>query len=215
MSLESVRRRVDESAIEAGRRPEEVRLVVVSKERTVSEIQAVYDAGQRDFGENRAQELGDKVELLPGDIRWHFVGPLQSNKVRIVRPVVTLLHSMDRVSLASAWMKGPGRPPPALLQVNVGREPQKHGLDPDETVDTWREITGLGVELIGLMAIPPLPDTPEASRPYFSQLRSLRDQVAELDPRCQELSMGMTDDFEVAVSEGATVIRVGRAIFEG
>jgi PLP dependent protein len=190
-----------------------VRLVAVTKERTSAQIRELYELGHRDFGENRAQELHAKLPDLPGDIRWHFIGPLQRNKVRIVRPAVVLLHSLDRVALAEAWLKGPGLPPPALLQVNIGREPQKHGVMPEEAVATAEQLVAMGVPLAGVMAIAPIVATPELARPYFAELRRIRDRVVALEPAAGELSMGMTDDFEVAVEEGATLIRVGRAIF--
>ena len=113
MSLEAVRTRIAEAAMRAGRQPESVRLVVVSKGQSPEAIQELYEQGQRDFGENRAQELSGKVGQLPSDIRWHFVGPLQTNKVRMVRPAVDLLHSLDRIDLVEPWVKGPGSPPPA------------------------------------------------------------------------------------------------------
>lgn len=215
MSLESVWERVEDACDRSGRDSADVRLVVVSKEHGAEEIRDLYDRGHRDFGENRAQELGSKVDALPADIRWHFVGPLQSNKVRLVRPAVAMLHSMDRDSLARAWMKGPGRPPVALLQVNIGREPQKHGVDPEEAEEACGRFLQLGVPIGGVMAIPPLPDRSEDSRPHFAALRHLRDRLRDVHPQVVELSMGMTDDFEVAVEEGATIIRVGRAIFAG
>lgn len=186
-------------------------VVVVSKGRTIAQIEELYLAGHRDFGENRAQELAEKAAALSDDIRWHFVGPLQSNKVRIVRPTAHLLHSLDRPSLATAWAKGPGRPPPALVQVDIGREPQKGGVDPDTVVDTIRSFLAQGLDLRGLMAIPPLGAD---ARPFFGQMRAIRREVMESWPTMDQLSMGMTDDFEVAIAEGATVIRPGRAIFE-
>jgi pyridoxal phosphate enzyme (YggS family) len=173
----------------------------------------VYGAGHRDFGENRAQELAAKAPELPGDIRWHFVGSLQSNKARLVRGTTFLLHSMDRRSLGSAWMKGPGMPPPVLVQVNTGDEAQKSGISPDEVPATLQWTARLGLDVRGLMAIPPIPDDPEDSRPHFRLLRQLRDEAAIEHPSVTLLSMGMTDDFEVAIEEGASLIRVGRAIF--
>ncbi|MFO7549424.1 MAG: YggS family pyridoxal phosphate-dependent enzyme [Acidimicrobiia bacterium] len=213
MTLGTVRERIATAVERSGRRPGDVRLVAVTKERTADEIRCLYEQGQRDFGENRAQELQAKVPALPADIRWHFIGPLQRNKVRVVRPAVVLLHSLDRVTLAEAWIKGPGLPPPALLQVNIGREPQKHGVMPEEAVGTAEQMLAMGVRVAGVMAIPPVVETAELARPYFVELRRIRDRVAALEPAAGELSMGMTDDFEVAVEEGATLIRVGRAIF--
>lgn len=188
-------------------------LVAVSKGRSVEAIRALYEEGHRDFGENRAQELRDKVDELPPDVRWHFIGPLQSNKVRIVRPSASVLHSMDRESLATAWLKGPGHPPPVYLQVNIGEEDQKSGVAPADSLSFCERLVSLGIQVVGLMAIPPLSDDPEEVRPHFSALRELRDAIAVDHPEVTGLSMGMSDDFEVAISEGATSIRVGRAIF--
>jgi hypothetical protein len=213
MSYQSVKERVSDAAARSGRDPGEIALVAVSKTKTVEEIMSVYEQGHRDFGENRAQELATKAPLLPDDIRWHFVGSLQSNKTRVVRPVSHLLQSMDRRSLALAWVKGQGMPPPVLLQVNVGDEGQKSGAKIEETGSLVEWMSGLGLDVRGLMAIPPIPDRPEASRRYFVMLRELRDRVSVENPSVVELSMGMTDDFEVAIEEGASIIRVGRAIF--
>lgn len=212
MSLRAVRQRVEGACARSGRDPSDVTLVVVTKGRTPSQILDVYSAGHRDFGENRAQEFESKAENLPEDIRWHFIGPLQTNKVKLVRPVVSLLHSMDRGRLGRAWLREPGVSPPALLQVNVGGEVQKHGAPLDDAEALWEELADLGVDLRGLMTIPPI--GPERARGYFTELRQLRDRLEARWPACRELSMGMTDDFEVAVEEGATYIRVGRAIFD-
>lgn len=214
MSMASVRARVEEACGRVGRSPEDVTIVAVSKGRTVEAIRSVYETGHRDFGENRAAELAEKAPVLPADIRWHFVGHLQSNKARVVRPIAEVLHSLDRMSLAKAWLKGAGSPPPAYVQVNIGREPQKYGLDPSEAVDAAGRFAALGLELIGVMAILPIVERPEEARPYFQELASLRRQMAHDIPAMAGLSMGMTDDFEVAVEEGATAIRVGRAIFD-
>ena len=213
MSYERVRERVAIAAEAAGRDAAEITLVAVSKAKTVSQIVAVYEQGHRDFGENRAQEMAEKVVELPDDIRWHFVGALQSNKARLVRKSTHLLHSMDRTSLASAWAKGPGLPPPVLLQVNIGREPQKSGVMPEDVETTTETLIVMGMDVVGLMAIPPLSRSPQDSRPYFTGMRQLRDSIAEREPAMTLLSMGMTDDFEVAIEEGASMIRVGRAIF--
>ena len=205
--------RVADAAAGSGRSPDEVTVVAVSKTMSVDDVLAVYEQGHRDFGENRAGELADKAAALPEDIRWHFVGSLQSNKTRMVRGVVHLLHSMDRRSLGKAWMKGRGLPPPVLAQVNIGREPQKSGVDPEDVPAALEWMATLGLDVRGLMAIPPEPDRPEDSREHFARLREIRDEVAPSHPSVVELSMGMTDDFEVAVAEGASIIRVGRAIF--
>lgn len=213
MSFESVAEAVDRAADRSGRDAGSVTIVAVSKGRSVAQIRRLYESGHRDFGENRAGELAEKAAELPADIRWHFVGSLQANKARVVRPTASLLHSLDRLSLAKAWLKGPGAPPPCLLQVNVGREPQKSGVDPAEAADLGREICQLGIPLTGVMAILPVVGDPEDARSYFRDLMRTRDEIRAFIPTVEQLSMGMTDDFEVAVEEGATVIRVGRAIF--
>lgn len=213
MSYREVMDRVATVAERVGRSPDDITVVAVSKTMSRDDIMAVYDQGHRDFGENRAGELAEKAPALPGDIRWHFVGALQSNKARMVRGVTHLLHSMDRRSLGEAWMKGHGLPPPVLAQVNVGDESQKSGVSIEELPGAIDWMVGMGLDVRGLMAIPPLPDRPEDSRVHFQTLRDLRDQVGVEHPSVAELSMGMTDDYEVAIDEGASMIRVGRAIF--
>jgi hypothetical protein len=213
VTLAAVESRIERACEAAGRDRAEIQLVAVTKAHSIDEIRRLYHQGQRDFGENRAQELRDKVDHLPSDIRWHFIGPLQTNKVRIVRPAASVLHSMDRESLAFAWLKGQGSPPPVYLQVNTGAEDQKSGVDPSEAPEFCGRLIDLGLDVVGLMTIPPLADDPEEARPFFADLRNLRDRIRDSNPRVTGLSMGMTDDFEVAVSEGATAIRVGRAIF--
>lgn len=213
MSYESVMQQARRAMERAGRDPADLTVVAVSKSQPAEAVARVYEAGHRDFGENRAQELAAKASELPSDIRWHFIGSLQTNKVRSVRPVVTLLQSMDRASLAQAWVKGVGLPPPALIQVDLAGEPQKGGASEIEVPELADLCAGLGIEVRGLMAIPPLADDPDDSRPWFRQLRRLAESMRDDHPQLTEISMGMTDDFEVAISEGATMIRVGRAIF--
>lgn len=213
MSYDEVVARMATAAGRAGRDPGSITLVAVSKAKPVSDIEAVYELGHRDFGENRAQEMAEKAAVLPTDIRWHFVGALQTNKARLVRPTTYLLHSMDRESLAAAWAKGNDLPPPVLLQVNTGREPQKSGVLPEEARANLERILAMGLEVRGLMAIPPISDDPEEQRPHFELLRGLRDDLTRDHPSVEELSIGMTDDFEVAIEEGSSIIRVGRAIF--
>lgn len=210
MSLVEVRTRIATAARQADRDPAAIKVVVVTKGRGLDEIREVYAEGIRDFGENRAQEMVTKVPELPSDIRWHFVGPLQTNKVRRVRPVTHLLHSLDRVRLAEAWVKGPGMPPPALLEINIGREPQKHGFVPTEAEDATAACVDLGVELRGVMAIPPQGAGPE----IYAELAQIRDRLRTRWDRVTEISAGMTDDLEAAVQAGATMVRPGRAIFD-
>jgi PLP dependent protein len=213
MSYEDVVTRMTAATERVGRDPSSITLVAVSKAKSVPDIEAIYGLGHRDFGENRAQEMAEKAARLPDDIRWHFVGGLQTNKARLIRPITHLLHSMDRPSLAGAWAKGSGLPPPVLLQVNTGHELQKSGVAPDDARSTLSEVLSLGLDVRGLMAIPPLSEDPEAQRPHFAMLRKLRSELAAEHPGIIELSMGMTDDFEIAIEEGSSIIRVGRAIF--
>jgi len=213
VSYDEVVERIEAAAARSGRDPSDITLVAISKSKPVSDIRDLYESGHRDFGENRAQEMADKAAVLPGDIRWHFVGALQTNKTRLVRPITHLLHSMDRESLASSWAKGIGPAPPVLIQVNTGSEPQKAGAGYDEVASLLEALLELGVEVRGLMAIPPLSADAEQMRPHFRALRRMRDRLLELHSQIRELSMGMTDDFEIAIEEGASLIRVGRAIF--
>ncbi|MDH3731409.1 MAG: YggS family pyridoxal phosphate-dependent enzyme [Acidimicrobiia bacterium] len=205
-ALEIVLERIAVVSSSVGRSSDDITLIAISKGRTVSEIMEVYAQGHREFGENRAQELAEKAPLLPDDIRWHFVGPLQRNKVSKVRG--TLLHSLDREALARAWGSAP-----ALVQVNTGEEPQKHGVAPAAAIDFIDMCVGLGVEVRGLMAMAPRVSHPEQAAPFFRSLRELRDEAVVQHPAVRELSMGMTEDFETAIAEGATMLRLGRAIF--
>lgn len=209
--LREVRRRIAAAADRVGRDPAAITLVGVSKYASDEAVVAAHEEGLEDFGENRASELVERSRLLP--VRWHFVGRLQGNKVRQVRPIAHMLHSLDRPELAEYWVKGPGAPPPALVQVDLAGEPQKGGVTPEAAAGLVATAEDLGIRIVGLMAIPPLADDAEASRVWFRRLRELRDRIREDHPAVSHLSMGMTSDFEVAVEEGATVLRVGRAIF--
>lgn len=212
--LTDVLARMADAAGRSGRRPEDVTLVAVSKGRTAAEVRALYDAGLRDFGENRAHELVAKAAELPRDVRWHFVGTLQRRKVREVRPLVLMLHSLDRRALITAWVAGDSAPPAALVQVNVAGEEQKHGLAPEAVAGALGVAAAAGLDPVGLMVMPPAPESPEDSRVWFRRLAALRRDLKRDYPSIEHLSMGMTDDFEVAIEEGATIIRVGRAIFD-
>jgi hypothetical protein len=202
----------------AGRPAGSVRLVAVSKKMTVADVEAARAAGQRDFGENYAQELRDKREALAAaaDLRWHFIGPLQSNKVKLVTGRVALLHSIDSEALLDE-IERRGTPQDCLVQVNVAGESQKRGLPPaalPALLDRFAAATA--ARCAGLMVIPPLADDPEAGRACFAALRALRDrEAARSRPNVdlRELSMGMSHDLEVAIAEGATIVRVGTAIF--
>lgn len=210
--LTAVRSAVSAAAERAGRDVTAITIVAISKEASDDAIERCMAAGMGDFGENRAQALAARAERLP-DTRWHFVGRLQRNKVSLVHPVVTLLHSLDRPALAEAWAAAPGRAPSVLVQVNVAGEEQKAGVDPSDAEALVHQAIELGLNVRGLMTMAPLTSTGEASRPVFASLRQLRDRLRERYPGVTELSMGMSGDYEVAVEEGATILRVGRAIF--
>jgi len=212
--LSAVRLRMVAAAERAGRNADEIDLVVVSKMRSNEEVLSVYRSGERIFGENRQQGLRARVEAdLPDDITWHFIGPLQSRKARYVAGHVGLLHSLDRLSLAERWVAVDGGP--VLVQFNLAGEPQKVGFDPQRADEVLADVLEIGVDVRGVMAIPPLVEDPAESAPWFALLRGIFERYRDESSLIDVCSMGMTNDFEVAIAEGATTIRVGRAIFEG
>lgn len=213
LRLDEVRERIAASAARVGRGGSEITLVAVSKGVAADLLQAAYSVGQRDFAENRAAAFTARWGVLPGDARWHFIGRLQGNKVRLIRPTAHLLHSLDRADLAAYWAKGPGVPPPVLVEVNVSGEAAKAGVPPADAEALVAAASGLGIEVRGLMTIPPAGASVAEARRCFRTLAGLRDELLGRWPGLIELSMGMSDDFEVAVEEGATLLRVGRAIF--
>jgi pyridoxal phosphate enzyme (YggS family) len=225
--LESVRERIRRAATAVGRDPAEVRLVAVSKTKPPSAIREAYAVGQRDFGENYAQELVDKAAELADlvDLRWHFIGHLQSNKARFVARVAHVVHTVDGASLArelgkrfaastesrSDRLGDSGARLPVLVEVNVGGEAQKHGVSPADLGEVLAAVEREPALLLrGLMTIPP--NDLEAARRAFEALASLRNAHGGA-ARLAELSMGMSDDLEIAVACGATLVRVGSAIF--
>lgn len=218
-NLAEVRARIAAAERAAGRTPGSVRLVAVSKKMTADDVRAAIAAGQPIFGESYGQELRDKRALLAGDARppeWHFIGPLQSNKVKYVAGQVALIHAVDSAPLLDA-IEARGAPQACLIQVNVAGEPQKRGVAPAELPALLDRFAALQfVRCRGLMLIPPFGRHPEDARPHFAALRELCDrEAARARPNVElrELSMGMSGDFEVAVAEGATLVRVGSAIF--
>jgi PLP dependent protein len=215
--LKAVRSRIADAARRSGRAPEDVTLVAISKTQPTDVIARAIDAGATDLGENRAQELKQKVAVLGDRPRWHFVGHLQSNKVRSVVGSVVLVHSVDRFGLAEAIARRAamlGLVQDLLIEVNVSGEASKHGVEPPRAVALAEEIAGLeAVRVVGLMTMAPFSDDPESSRLHFAALRELGSTLRSSLPDAVELSMGMTRDFEVAVEEGATLVRVGEAIF--
>ncbi len=210
--LSRVEERIAAAAARAGR-SDAITLVVVAKYASDQELDAVIKEGAGNIGESRADAVVARAARFR-DVSWHFVGRLQGNKVRKVRPVTDLLHSMDRPDLADYWSKSEAEPSPVLIQVNLAGEPQKAGVSPDGALALVDKCAASGIEVHGLMTVPPRPETPEDSGRWFAGLRQLRDRIALDHPRVTELSMGMTDDFLIAISEGATILRVGRAIFD-
>ncbi len=215
-----IRERIAKSCDVAQRAPGGVTLVGVSKTVDRRAIDAAYAAGLRDFGENRIQDAAAKlVDDWPSDARRHLIGSLQTNKAAVAVRIFDLIHSVDRQSLIDELRKQGGRQErviDVLLQVNVARESQKSGCEPDDAVSLARSIADSAeLTLHGLMTIAPLVDDPEQTRPVFAGLRALRDHIAsDLSVELPMLSMGMTNDFEIAIQEGATHIRVGRALFD-
>jgi PLP dependent protein len=214
--LAEVRALVTAAEARAGRPAGSVTLLAVSKTKPEALIREAYAAGQRHFGENYVQELCAKAAALsdlPG-IRWHLIGPLQRNKVKQVLPVVSLVHTVDRVSLAEEIEKraaAAGRVVPVLIEVNTGGEASKAGCSPGDAPALAAAVRAMPhLVLRGLMTIPPDTDDREQARPFFASLRALRDAIGGDLP---ELSMGMSHDFEIAIEEGATIVRVGTAIF--
>lgn len=216
--LQAVQSRIQAAAAAAGRPPGAVRLIAVSKTFPAAAVREACQAGQLAYGENYVQEATSKIEALSGlPLEWHFIGPLQSNKTRPVAQLFSWVHSVDRLKLAQRLSAArPDSLPPLqiCIQVNVSAEESKSGCSPDEVFDLAHAVAGLPhLRLRGLMAIPePSPDT-SVQRQRFAVLRRLRDDLESRGLALDELSMGMSDDLEAAITEGATMVRVGRAIF--
>ena len=213
--LEQVSARITSAAARAGRDPDDVTLIAVSKSFPSHVIAEVLDAGVRDLGENRAQELKEKAAVLGPRPRWHFIGHLQTHKVRQVVGTARLIHSVDRIGLADAIARRAlGIVQDVLIEVNISGERSKHGVEPPGAVPLALAVEELDhVRVRGLMTVPPFPEQPEDSRPFYRDLAELGARLRSELPGADELSMGMTRDFEVAVEEGATLVRVGEAIF--
>lgn len=215
-----VRERIDEACRRSGRKPEEVTLIAVSKTKTVSMMEEAYQAGCLDFGENKAQEIVRKLPEMPKDSRFHMIGHLQRNKVRSIIDKVCLIHSVDSVRLAEqieTEAERIGRTMEVLLEVNVAKEESKYGFFPEDVEAALREISHFPhIAVKGLMTIAPFVENPEENRIYFKKLRQLSVDMQSKtidNVSMSVLSMGMTGDFEVAVEEGATLVRVGTGIF--
>lgn len=219
-NLEQVRKNIDEACRMAGRDPKEVTLIAVSKTKPVSMLKEAYDAGARCFGENKVQEIMDKHPQLPEDIQWHMIGHLQRNKVKYIVDKVSMIHSVDSLRLAQTIEQEAAKHNvcvPVLLEVNVAQEESKFGLKMDEVlplIDTIADFPHIKVQ--GLMTIAPYVENAEDNRDFFRQLKKLSVDIAAKNINnvsMSVLSMGMTGDYQVAVQEGATMVRVGTGIF--
>ena len=219
-NLKIVTDRVSQAKARGQNTAQDDQLLAVSKTWPAEKIQLATDAGQRLFGENRVQELIEKVPVLPQNLRWHLIGHLQKNKIRRVLPLVESIHSIDSLALAQQVSRIAGeleRHVEIYLQVNIGEDPNKHGFQANDLLesDLLTNIANLPhLKLEGLMTIPPIGENREDARPHFAALRRLRDQlVTDKEVALPGLSMGMSGDFEVAIEEGATIVRVGSTIF--
>jgi pyridoxal phosphate enzyme (YggS family) len=217
-NLEQVRTRIAESAQRVNRAPEDVLLLAVTKTHPAGTIREAMEAGQIDFAESKLQEARLKIPELPSRLRWHFIGHLQSNKARQVLSLFQVIHSVDSAELLSHLSRISGEEgvyPRVCLQVNVAAEASKFGFEPAQLLrDLDRVLTVDRVQIEGLMTVPPLGPEAESSRRYFVRLRELRDEIERRSgARLPHLSMGMSNDYAVAVEEGATMVRVGTAIF--
>ncbi|MBI3860888.1 MAG: YggS family pyridoxal phosphate-dependent enzyme [Planctomycetia bacterium] len=223
-NLEAVRERIAGACRRVGRNPAAVGLVAVTKYAQLDWARRLVGLGVTDLGENRPQQLVQRAGEIGGGVTWHLIGPLQRNKVRSILPIASLIHSVDSVRLLEAIERIAGEldlRPRVLLEVNLSGEEAKHGFQADELPGAWSEIEKLErTQVEGLMTMAAYSDNPEDARPVFARLRALRDQLqSQASPRIaaqlQHLSMGMTGDFEVAVEEGATMVRIGSALWLG
>ena len=219
-NYDNVLKKVQESCDRTGRSYDEVTLIAVSKTKPVAMLQEIYNCGCRDFGENKVQEIMDKYPQLPSDIRWHMIGHLQTNKVKYIVDKVYMIHSVDSIKLAKEISKEALKKNvtvKVLLEVNVAKEETKYGLSTEEVLNFYNEVIDLpGLKVCGLMTIAPYVENPEENRQYFVDLKQLMvDIQSEKTDNISvgELSMGMTGDYEVAIEEGATFVRVGTGIF--
>src|SRR6266576_548213 len=217
-NLERVREQIARAAAKVGRAASDIELVAITKTHPAEQVREAIEAGQDLFGESRVQEARAKIPQLPSNVHWHFVGHLQKNKVRQALPLFELIHSVDSLALAqdiNRIAEEEGLYPRILLEVNVAGEGSKFGFAPDDLREQMEALLALPrLSILGLMTIPPVAEQAEASRKYFVELRELRDRLqAEFRVDLAQLSMGMTQDFPVAIEEGATLVRVGTAIF--
>lgn len=216
--LESIQQAIRNACESAGRDAGEVRLVAVSKTHGPEMVRAMADAGQRVFGESRVQEAAAKIPACPGSLQWHFIGHLQKNKIRKALPLFDFFHGVDSLELAediNRVAEEDGHRPRVLLEVNTSGESSKFGFKPESVLAQMEDLLELPrLEVLGLMTLAPVTLKPEMARPYFARLREIRELIErEVGVRLPELSMGMSGDFEQAVMEGSTMVRVGTALF--
>ena len=219
-NLAQVQKNINESCNKINRDPNEVTLIAVSKTKPVEMLKEAYDAGARVFGENKVQEIVDKYDQMPSDVKWHMIGHLQRNKVKYIVDKVAMIHSVDSLRLAETIEKEAAKKAvivPILIEVNVAQEESKFGLMPEEVPEFVEKIAGFPhIRVKGLMTIAPFVENPEENRPIFAHLRKLSVDIAKknIDNITMSiLSMGMTNDYQVAIEEGATMVRVGTGIF--
>lgn len=217
-NLQGIYQRIAAAALRSGRKPEEVKLVAVSKRKPLEAIRLAMDAGQHCFGENYLQDAIEKIAAIP-QATWHFIGRIQSNKTKLIAQNFSVVETVDRLKIAKSLenhLAALGKSMDAYIQVNIGEEDQKAGVSPselDELVEVFNSFSHLA--LVGLMSLPPFNEEPEATRQHFRQLRQLAQSLEDKQMvDCPlGLSMGMSGDFEIAIEEGATLVRVGTAIF--
>jgi len=216
-NLLKVRERIEKAAQSAGRDPKEIKLVAVSKTVEVARIKEAIEAGVSLLGENYVQEAKEKIEALGSPVSWHFIGHLQSNKAKYAVHLFDVIHSIDSIPLAEELDRRAGqsdRVIKGMIEVNLSREATKFGTDEERVLNLAKNIQNLRhLSLEGLMTMPPYFDSPEMSRPYYVALRELKERMVKEGIPMKELSMGMSNDFEVAIEEGATYVRIGTAIF--
>ncbi|MBC6314995.1 YggS family pyridoxal phosphate-dependent enzyme [Listeria grandensis] len=218
-NLKLVEDKISGAVARSHRERSDVHLVAVTKTVDVAAMEKLYDLGIRHFGENRADVFAEKVEAFAGkpDVVWHFIGSLQTRKVRAILPYTRFLHSLDRVSLADEIEKRATEKMACFLQVNISEEETKHGFNAEEAIAFVKAQNYQHVEIIGLMTMAPNTDDEQTLHHVFQGLKALQQEIEKLEIAnvpCHELSMGMTNDFEIAIEEGATFIRVGRALVE-
>ena len=215
--LKTVNDNIRDACMRAGRNPDEVHLIAVSKFKPVEDISEAYNAGQREFGENHVKEMLDKEILLPKDIKWHMIGHLQTNKLKMVLPYASLIHSIDTVRLLEAVDKAAGasgRHIPCLLEVHISKDETKQGFSFDEVMDLSRHFSDYpNVIFKGVMGMASLTDDMDRVRCEFRSLKNLSERIYAQSPEFCEISMGMSGDYPIAVEEGSTIVRIGSKIF--